>query len=105
MMSLNQTIWDETIPMCTVFSVILTLELFALFMVAKGLLKFDVPKWGPMVLLCLLPVWIGILMASSRTITGSYIILYLSVILYLSLCTLIGSSRLRKWYIEHEKNS
>ena len=76
MMSLNQTIWDETIPMCTVFSVILALELFALFMMAKGLLKFDVPKWEPMVLLCLLPV-----------------------------CALIGSSRFRKWYIEHEKNS
>jgi hypothetical protein len=30
---------------------------------------------------------------------------YLSVILYLPLCALIGSSRFRKWYIEHEKNS
>lgn len=46
MMNLNQTLWDDTIPMCTVFAMILTVELFALFMMAKGLLKFDVPEWG-----------------------------------------------------------
>ena len=105
MISLNQTLWDDTIPMCTFFTVILTVELFALFMMAKGLLKFDVPKWGPMVLLCLLPVWIGILMALSRTIAGSYLIIYLSVIMYLPLVALLGSSRFRKWYIELEKKS
>lgn len=105
MMSLNQTLWDDTIPICAVFAMILTVELFALFMMVKGLLKFNMPKWGPTALLCLFPMWIGIMVALSRTIAGSYLLLYLSVILYLPLCALIGSSRFRKWYIEHEKNS
>ena len=95
-MSLNQTLWDDT-PMFAVLIIILTLELFAWFIMVKGLLKFEVPQWwGPMALVCF-PLWIITL---SKTIAGSYLLLYLSAFLYLPLCALLGSTRFRRWYIE-----
>lgn len=94
-------LWNEIFPAIALWASMLTVELFCVFVIIKGIFKLTIPRRFYQNLPFLFPVWLGLLMAMSRTVAGSYFILYSSLVLWMGIFTFISSSKCRKLLIEH----